>query len=215
MVSSSLDAVERALRRLGGLAALLSLVTALSGIVRGRRRSVASPTVRLPLALRPGLLVGETVGFVAGGALLWRGFPIGLGAPTRILAAGVGAAGLLAGLGIYLASMAALGPAYDVSSASGAPLHRDQRLVTTGPYALVRHPMYTGLAIAAVGGLLLYRTWTTVVFVGLLPVLAVRARREEAALAERFGAAWAAYRDRVPAWLPRALVSPSAAARRK
>lgn len=111
--------------------------------------------------------------------------------------------------------MAALGPAYDVSSASGAPLHRDQRLVTTGPYALVRHPMYTGLAIAAVGGLLLYRTWTTVLFVGLLPVLIARARREEGALAERFGSAWASYCDRVPAWLPRALVSPSAAARRR
>lgn len=119
------------------------------------------------------------------------------------------------GLASNLASMAALGPAYDVSSAFGAPLHRDQRLVTTGPYALVRHPMYLGLAIAAVGGLLLYRTWTTVVFVGLLPVLAFRARREEATLAERFGAAWAEYRDRVPVWLPRALVSPSAAARRR
>lgn len=98
--------------------------------------------------------------------------------------------------------MAALGPAYDVSSTFGARLHEGQRLVTSGPYAVVRHPMSLGLAIAAVGGLLLYRSWTTLAYVAALPVLVVRARREDEVLADAFGLDWVAHRDRVPAWIP-------------
>jgi len=63
--------------------------------------------------------------------------------------------------------------------------------------------MYVGLMLASVGGLLLYRTWTALWLVVQLPVLVVRAAREEEALAAEFGAAWEAYRDRVPGWLPR------------
>jgi protein-S-isoprenylcysteine O-methyltransferase Ste14 len=62
--------------------------------------------------------------------------------------------------------------------------------------------MYVGLALAAIGALLLYRTWTTLAFVAMLPVLVARARREEESLAERFGARWDSYRRRVPAWIP-------------
>ena len=68
---------------------------------------------------------------------------------------------------------------------SGSALGRSHlvvRLITHGPFAHVRHPMYVGIEVAAVGGLLLYRTWTmvflTIVFVGL----AVRARREDEVL---------------------------------
>ena len=63
--------------------------------------------------------------------------------------------------------------------------------------------MYLGLAITAVSGLLLYRTWTTLADVAALPVLVVRARREDEVLAEAFGHDWATYRDRVSEWIPR------------
>lgn len=147
-------------------------------------------------------LTAATAGFLAASASLWRPLPIGLGVPARSLAAATGTASLLGGLGLYLTGMAALGPGYDVSSTFGARLHEGQRLVTSGPYAVVRHPMYLGLAIAAVGGLLLYRTWTSLLYVAALPVLVVRARREDEALANAFGPAWATYRAKVPGWLP-------------
>jgi hypothetical protein len=63
--------------------------------------------------------------------------------------------------------------------------------------------MYLGLALAALGALAVYRTWSTVLFVLQVPVLVVRAHREEELLARTFGEAWERYAARVPAWLPR------------
>jgi protein-S-isoprenylcysteine O-methyltransferase Ste14 len=51
---------------------------------------------------------------------------------------------------------------YNVSSAFGNRLYADQELVTSGPFALVRHPMYLGALIAGMGGVLLFRTWSAV-----------------------------------------------------
>lgn len=202
VAGSPLDAAERALRRVGGAAAPFALVAALVGIARGRRRRLGSagePDVGGAIAL-----VATTAGFVAASAILWRPIPITLALPAaRALVVATGATGLLGGLGLYLAGMAALGPAYDVSSTFGARLHDGQRLVTSGPYSVVRHPMYLGLTIAAVGASLLYRTWTALAYVVSLPVLVVRARREDEVLAAAFGAAWEAYRDQVPGWFPR------------
>ena len=200
---SSLDAAERTFRRLGATVAFLALAAALIGIGRGLGRPSARQPGRPQLAHGPGSLAAATAGFLGASAFLWRPLPIAPGPRARALASGVGSVALLSGLGLYLAGRAALGPAYNVSSTFGARLYRDQRLVTSGPYAVVRHPMYAGLMIAAVGALLLYRTWTTLTFVTALPALVIRARREDEALADRFRAEWAEYRDRVPAWIPR------------
>lgn len=78
-----------------------------------------------------------------------------------------------------------------------------QSLVTGGPYALVRHPMYSGLVLAGLGSLLLYATWTSLFFALFAPAVLLRARHEEAALQAEFGAAWQAYCRRVPAFFPR------------
>jgi protein-S-isoprenylcysteine O-methyltransferase Ste14 len=62
--------------------------------------------------------------------------------------------------------------------------------------------MYLGALLAGAGAVLTYRTWA-VLFVALhWPVLLVRGRREEEALAAEFGDAWLQYQERVPAWLP-------------
>lgn len=198
---SRLDAAERTLRRLGAVASLAALLAAFTGVARARRPGVGS--AGRPATGEAVALAAATAGFLAASASLWRPLPIALGVPARALAAVTGAAGLLGGLGLYLAGMAALGPAYDVSSTFGARVHEGQRLITWGPYAIVRHPMYAGLAIATVGGLVLYRTWTSLVYVVALPVLVIRARREDAALADSFGADSADYRNRVPGWVPR------------
>jgi protein-S-isoprenylcysteine O-methyltransferase Ste14 len=80
---------------------------------------------------------------------------------------------------------------------------RKQKVIDTGVYGVVRHPMYLGILLTGLGGILIYRTWTFVFlalnFLGLI----LRARREELVLAEEFRDQWIAYRERVPRWFPR------------
>lgn len=78
------------------------------------------------------------------------------------------------------------------------------KLVTGGPYAVVRHPQYSGLLLAVLGALV---QWPTLPTLLMAPVLALTyyrlARREEAELAARFGETWRAYRGRTPMFVPR------------
>jgi protein-S-isoprenylcysteine O-methyltransferase Ste14 len=92
---------------------------------------------------------------------------------------------------------------YFVSTSFGAQLYADHQLVTRGPFALVRHPMYLGLISAALGSLLLYQTWTALAYALFAPFVLLRARREELALSAEFGEQWREYCRRVPAFFPR------------
>ena len=107
------------------------------------------------------------------------------------------------GLVLVLWGRQTLAQHYNVSSSMGVQLFAGHRLVTRGPYALVRHPMYLGILGISLGGMFLYRTWTFVFLLLNFPAMVIRARREEAALALAFGAQWADYCRRVPAWWPR------------
>jgi hypothetical protein len=77
-----------------------------------------------------------------------------------------------------------------------------ETIVTTGPYAVTRNPMYLGHVIFLIGLTLLTRSRLVgAITVLLLPWFDVRAREDEARLEQLFGAEYVAYRDRVPRWL--------------
>jgi protein-S-isoprenylcysteine O-methyltransferase Ste14 len=72
-------------------------------------------------------------------------------------------------------------------------------LITNGPYALVRHPLYTGVALLVVPWVgFLLNTWLGVV-IGLVMYAGSRrfAPDEDATLARAFGPAWEQYRSHV------------------
>jgi protein-S-isoprenylcysteine O-methyltransferase Ste14 len=74
-----------------------------------------------------------------------------------------------------------------------------KQLITSGPFAVVRHPLYTGVALLVVPWIgFLLDTWLGVV-IGLVVYGASRiySPREEATLSRAFGPAWDAYRARV------------------
>ena len=81
----------------------------------------------------------------------------------------------------------------------------DQQLVTTGPYARIRHPMYTGAFAWAVTVLLFTDHWGVGIgFLGfILFVVVFRVRSEEQALVEHFGDDYREYMARTGRFWPR------------
>lgn len=78
----------------------------------------------------------------------------------------------------------------------------DAQLVETGVYALVRHPIYGGLIIGALGwGLLAASPPTLALAIGLGAFFDLKSRREEAWLRERY-AGYATYMARTRRLLP-------------
>lgn len=184
-------------------AVIVFLALIFAGLARALRRPGGRTVGRGAGALRASIYVLIGVPFFLLAILGWRPLPIAL-SPT-VHAAAVAAGALLYFPGLALAGWGrlALGEMYNVSLASGAQLFAGHRLITHGPYALLRHPMYAGLIAAAWGALLLYRTITCVFLAVTFLGFGLRARREEQALAAEFGPDWDAYRRRVPGWFPR------------
>lgn len=76
---------------------------------------------------------------------------------------------------------------------------RRGELITTGPYALMKHPIYTGVSLLVLPWLgFLLNTWLGAA-IGIAMYVGARryAPAEEAALAETFGPAWDDYAARV------------------
>jgi len=83
-------------------------------------------------------------------------------------------------------------------------LKQDHALIRTGPYALTRHPIYTGLLLAVIGSALTRDSLAGLIGLGFLFAgLLVKIRQEERLLASHFGSVYEAYRAEVPALVPR------------
>jgi protein-S-isoprenylcysteine O-methyltransferase Ste14 len=183
---------------LGLLALALPMIRALrsSRAQRGRISGRPPYLASWPVALALGLA------YVSAGILLWKPLTLAISPGTRAALLLVGSLLYFAGLAMYGWGFKTLGPMFGVSSVASAQLYEGHRLVTEGPYAYVRHPMYLGVMLAAIGALLLFRTWAMVVFAPLTAVVVMRARREERLLADEFGDEWSRYQARVPGWIP-------------
>jgi len=137
------------------------------------------------------------IALIAVGPRSWNGrpsWPFPGGAAVSI----VGVALLVGGLGLAAVGIASLGASLTPLPylAEGAVLRE------TGVYGLVRHPMYSGVILAAIGWALVQRGWLTMVYVfaGWL-FIEVKVRREEKWLLERFPG-YAAYQRRVRKLIP-------------
>ncbi len=197
-----LEQAERQVRRVGGLVALALVAMALLGVARGWGRPKGRVVGRAYETLPVPFYVAISLIYIPALVWLWRPLPLRLPRPFHALAFAAGTLLYAAGLGLTFWGRLALGSMYNASTTQGAALYVGHRLVTSGPFALVRHPMYLGALIGSVGGVLLYRTWTMLFILPHVPVFWVRARREEQALAAEFGDAWTAYARRVPAGVP-------------
>ena len=80
----------------------------------------------------------------------------------------------------------------------------DHRVVDTGPYAIVRHPIYTGISVASFATAAMRGTALAWLGAGVMTLgWYVKARMEEEFLREELGAeAYGAYERRVPMLVP-------------
>jgi protein-S-isoprenylcysteine O-methyltransferase Ste14 len=150
---------------------------------------------------RYGVMLIEVVGFT----LLFNGdFDIGpLGrhfVPRNVPAAAIGTALTWMGLGVAIWARYHLGQFWS----GRITLKEDHRLIQTGPYARLRHPIYTGLDFAAIGTALVIDRWRCVA--GVVVIMAgfvIKGKREEALLAGQFGEAFQEHRKHTGFLLPR------------
>lgn len=79
----------------------------------------------------------------------------------------------------------------------------DHELIRTGPYRLVRHPIYTGLLFAILGTAVAFGEWRGLLAFGLLTAaLVLKLKMEERFMSDTFGDQYARYRAQVPALFP-------------
>jgi len=199
----TVEDAEQVVRGIG--AVLVGVIWAVAAV--GAARALRRPAGRaMGVATREGPLVAYLlagVPYLLVCIALWHPLPTQPAGTTRVACLVVGSALGAAGAGLYLWGRAALGDMYNVSSSLGSGLFADHRLVVSGPYRFVRHPMYLGIVLGVVGALLVYRTWATLFMVLALPGLVMKARHEDRLLGEQLDGPFDDYRARVPAWMPR------------
>ena len=120
----------------------------------------------------------------------------------RLQAATTAAGCLLVAAGEALRKAAMLTAAQAFTHDLALKREAAHRLVTSGPYALLRHPGYAGFAAWAVGTQLVLRNpLCAVAFaVAVSRFLRARVEAEEALLVGFFGAAYESYAARVKRW---------------
>lgn len=145
----------------------------------------------------------QSIPLIVGGALVVLPDPVARalvpdGAQLGLLQY-VGFAILLAGLLFSVWARVHLGTNWSVS----VTLKDDHELIRSGPYGLVRHPIYTGCLLALVGAALIGGEWRGALGVVLIFVsLAYKVRVEESWLTGHFGTAYTRYRSEVAALIP-------------
>jgi protein-S-isoprenylcysteine O-methyltransferase Ste14 len=82
-------------------------------------------------------------------------------------------------------------------------LKEGHRLIRSGPYRWVRHPLYTGFLTAVLGSALAVGTGDALIgFAVVLVAYLIKLRREESVLGREFGEEYAQFRRDVPAIVP-------------
>jgi len=110
----------------------------------------------------------------------------------------IGLALCAAGIGLAILARAYL----DRSRQMSGPETVGPALVTTGPYARVRHPLYSGLLLAMLGSAIAQSLLWLLPLIVYGPLFILSARREESLLLGQFSESYRAYRSRTKMLLP-------------
>jgi protein-S-isoprenylcysteine O-methyltransferase Ste14 len=155
-------------------------------------RSLARGAMKINKQARWGVLL-EAIAF----AVLWQGRFWERNPGWRLLPA---ALLLAAAAALSWSGVKALGRQWRID----AGLNPDHMLIRSGPYALVRHPIYASMLCLLLGtGLIIAPWWLFAPALILFLVgTEIRVRIEDSLLESQFGQEFLTYRSRVPAYVP-------------
>ena len=162
--------------------------------------------------VRAGSSPVRTALYLAGGALIFLSPSLGPFNDRFVPAVvEVGAAGwVLTALGMLFSIWARVSLGRNWSGR--VVLKHGQELVSTGPYALVRHPIYTGLLVALAGATVYDGRWRALLGLAFFAIgFWLKAHSEEKLLEREFGEEYRSYRARTPMLIPSPRLPTSAA----
>jgi protein-S-isoprenylcysteine O-methyltransferase Ste14 len=154
---------------------------------RSRAEALALALALIGLAVLPAIYVAS-------------GFPARADYPAHWWALLIGAVCYVAALWLFRTAHKLLGRNWSIT----LEIRAKHELIADGPYAFVRHPMYTSFLLMALGQALLLSNW----FVGLAGLIGfaafflLRVRKEENMMLENFGPAYRSYMQRTKRIVP-------------
>jgi protein-S-isoprenylcysteine O-methyltransferase Ste14 len=147
---------------------------------------------RMALALAAVLLLRESLR-----DHVWQLGPRALTSANPI-AASLGVALCALGIGIAIWARTSLGRNWGMPMS----LRNGHELVTTGPYAFVRHPIYSGILLAVVGTILVEWFPWIVLLAAFFAYFVYAAQVEERSMTRQFPSAYPQYVDRTKMLIP-------------
>lgn len=104
-----------------------------------------------------------------------------------------------AGIGLAIWARMILGKNWS----SSVTIKQDHSLILTGPYAFVRHPIYSGILLALLGSAVIVGRIRILIFVPILLIgFLIKSRKEERFMTEKFGRQYEEYRQHTKALIP-------------
>ena len=144
--------------------ALRSAVSTAPNWLRGGQRSMAFPALRRPTRIAQlRRCLGYSIGLSSAlfGLAIFPAFYVATGIPetadypASVLAVALGTIIFASGLWVFRISHKVLGRNWSIT----LQIREQHRLVCVGPYAVVRHPMYTSFLLIGIGQALLLSNW--------------------------------------------------------
>jgi protein-S-isoprenylcysteine O-methyltransferase Ste14 len=152
--------------------------------------------------------LSETVGLASAlfGLALLPGFYVATGIPktadypASAWAVALGTIIFASGLSVFRRSHKVLGRNWSIT----LEIREQHKLVRAGPYAMVRHPMYTSFMLMALGQAFLLSNWVVGLagLIGFAVLFFLRVDKEERMMLENFGPQYRAYMERTKRIIP-------------
>jgi len=152
------------------------------------------------LSERVGLACASIGLAVVPGAYVATGIPSMADYSSRWWAVALGAIVFGSALWVFRVSHKALGRNWSIS----LEIREQHSLVSSGPYALVRHPMYTSFLLMGIGQALLLSNWMVGLagLIGFAILFFLRVDKEEHMMLANFGPQYRAYMERTKRIIP-------------